>query len=372
MTSIPNDPSSSTPPISNTFLRLLGLPSPQDGAIEERVIESAELRDGAYWLELLFAAGIATLGLLVNSPAVIIGAMLISPIMGPILATGLGMAAGDLRLTIRAAGKLLLSAATAVVFAALLVAILPFREMTPEIAARTQPNTIDLAIALFAGTVGSVSLYKSLRGAATSIPGVAIAVALMPPLCVVGYGIAVMAMLDPIQGAAIARGAGLLFATNVAGIVLTTVIVFFLARIQRSPDGERSPSSGASGSRYRLSMRLRLIVAFVLILLIPLYRSYAVMKSELAQKRIESETHRKIAALWDQSFARNPDGSIRSYVDTFSVDESAIHMRIFSNRSYSAMERAAFAERLATALQRKVDVQLVEIPTARHGAQHAR
>ena len=121
MTSIPNDLASSTQPRSNTFLRLLGLPSPQDSAIEESVIESAELRDGAYWLELLFAAAIATLGLLVNSPAVIIGAMLISPIMGPILATGLGLATGDLRLTIRAAGKLLLSAATAVVFAALVV-----------------------------------------------------------------------------------------------------------------------------------------------------------------------------------------------------------------------------------------------------------
>src|SRR5258708_8413828 len=105
MTSIPNVPTSSTQPRSNPFLRLLGLPSPQDSAIEERVAESADLRDGAYWLELLFAAGIATLGLLVNSPAVIIRAMLISPIMRPILATGLRLAAGDLRLTIRAAGQ---------------------------------------------------------------------------------------------------------------------------------------------------------------------------------------------------------------------------------------------------------------------------
>ncbi len=372
MTSIPNVPTSSTQPRSNPFLRLLGLPSPQDSAIEERVAESADLRDGAYWLELLFAAGIATLGLLVNSPAVIIGAMLISPIMGPILATGLGLAAGDLRLTIRAAGKLLLSAATAVVFAALLVAILPFREMTSEIAARTQPNTMDLGIALFAGAVGSVSLYKSLRGAATSIPGVAIAVALMPPLCVVGYGVAVMATLDPLQGAAIARGAGLLFATNVAGIVLTTMIVFLLARVARSSNGKRSPLPGAAGSRRRLFMRLLLIVAFVFILFVPLHRSYGVMKNELAQRRLETETHQKIARLWDESFARSSDGSIRSYVDTFSVDESAVHMRIFSNRSYSAAERAAFAGRVATVLQRNVDVQLVEIPTSRQGTEHAR
>ncbi|HEX9460586.1 MAG TPA: hypothetical protein VGA84_15660, partial [Thermoanaerobaculia bacterium] len=94
--------------------------------------------------------------------------------------------------------------------------------------------------------------------------------------------------------------------------------------------------------------------------------------SELGQKRIETETHRKIAALWDESFARNADDSIRSYVDAFSVDEDVIHMRIFSNRPYSAAERAAFAERVATTLQRKVDVQLVEIPTLQQGTSHAR
>lgn len=371
MTSTPKDLAPSRPPRSNTFVRLLGLASTQDRAIYERVAESADLRDGVYWLELLFAAGIATLGLLVNSPAVIVGAMLISPIMGPILATGLGLASGDLRLTIRASGKLLLSAATAVVFAALLITILPFREMTSEIAARTQPNTVDLVIALLAGAVGSISLYKSLRGAATSIPGVAIAVALMPPLCVVGYGVALMATLDPLQGAAIARGAGLLFATNVAGIVLMTMIVFLLARVDRSPYGARSPLSGTSGSR-RLSTGLLLVVAFVLILFVPLHRSYDVMRNELAQHRFETETHQTIARLWDESFARNSDGSIRSYVDALSVDESAVHMRVFSNHPYSAAERAAFAERVATRLQRRLDVQLVEIPTSRYGAQHAR
>src|SRR5260370_23969774 len=112
MPSIMKDLPPPTPPGPNAFLRLLSRPAPQDGGIAERVAESADLRDGAYWLELLFAAGIATLGLLVNSPAVIIGAMLISPIMGPILATGLGLAAGDLRLTIRAAGQPSLAAST--------------------------------------------------------------------------------------------------------------------------------------------------------------------------------------------------------------------------------------------------------------------
>jgi len=194
----------------------------------------------------------------------------------------------------------------------------------------------------------------------------------MPPLCVVGYGLAVMGTLDPLQGARIARGAGLLFATNVAGIALMAMLVFLFARVARPRDAQASPMSETFSSRHSLPGRVMLIAAFVLILFVPLSRSYAVMKSELAQRRLETETHRKIAKLWDESFARNADGSMRSYVDTFSVDDNVIHLRIFSNRPYSAAERATFAERATTVLQRRAGVQLVEIPTSRYGAQRAR
>ncbi|HEX6280132.1 MAG TPA: DUF389 domain-containing protein, partial [Pyrinomonadaceae bacterium] len=114
------------------------------------------LFDLVYWLQIMFSAGIATLGLVMNSPAVIIGAMLISPLMGPILAAGLALASGDIILGIRALAKLCLSCGLAVGFAIVLVAILPFKEMTNEIAVRTQPNTLDLIIALFSGAVGSI------------------------------------------------------------------------------------------------------------------------------------------------------------------------------------------------------------------------
>ena len=106
--------------------------------------------------------------------------MLISPLMGPILANGLALAAGDLVLSVRALASLFISAFVAISFATLLVVLLPFREMTAEIAARTQPNTLDLLIALFSGAVGSIAICKNARGVATSIPGVAIAVAPFP------------------------------------------------------------------------------------------------------------------------------------------------------------------------------------------------
>jgi uncharacterized hydrophobic protein (TIGR00271 family) len=106
--------------------------------------------------------------------------------------------------------NLLLSCLVAISFAVLLVTLLPFKEITSEILARTRPNILDLVIALFSGAVGSVAICKEPRGVATSIPGVAIAVALMPPLCVVGYGIGVAISVNSTQGLQVASGGGLL------------------------------------------------------------------------------------------------------------------------------------------------------------------
>lgn len=191
------------------------------------------MRDATYWAEILFSAGIATLGLILNSPAVIIGAMLISPLMNPIMA-GLALAAGDFILAMRALMNLASSSAAAVAFSTLLVTLLPFREMTAEIASRTHPNTLDLVIALFSGTVGALAVCKSFRGVVpTSLPGVAIAVALMPPLCVTGYGIGVFLTVDRPQGLAILAGGGLLFVTNLVAITFSSMLVFRSAKTHR-------------------------------------------------------------------------------------------------------------------------------------------
>src|SRR6516164_2027383 len=123
-----------------------------------RIFASADLTYPPYWLEIFFAAGIATLGLVLNSPAVIIGAMLISPLMGPIMAAGLALAAGDLYLGIRAGLNLLLSVVAAVAFSSLMVWLLPFNSPTSEILARTNPNLLDLGVALFSGLAGSVAV----------------------------------------------------------------------------------------------------------------------------------------------------------------------------------------------------------------------
>jgi uncharacterized hydrophobic protein (TIGR00271 family) len=210
---IPNSPELATR-FRDWFADHLGVDQERKELLYVDLSSAPTLRDATHWLQILFAAGIAILGLVLNSPAVIIGAMLISPLMGPILSAGLALATGDVILGIRSVINLALSCLGAIIFAVLLVGLLPFKEMTAEIEARTQPTTLDLVVALFSGAIGSIATCRQVKGVVTSIPGVAIAVALMPPLCVVGYGVGYAFSVNGSDGMAIARGGGLLFLTN--------------------------------------------------------------------------------------------------------------------------------------------------------------
>jgi uncharacterized hydrophobic protein (TIGR00271 family) len=192
-------------------------------AVYAQIYDTADISSLNYWLEIIFSAGIAALGLVLNSPAVIIGAMLISPLMGPIMAAGLALAAGDLYLAVKALVNLIASIALAVAFSALIVWLLPFHSVTVEILARTNPTLLDLGVALLSGLAGSVAVSR-VGGAegVTTLPGVAIAVALMPPLCTIGFG------LGSGVNTRIMGGAGLLFLTNLVAIVASAFLVFLL------------------------------------------------------------------------------------------------------------------------------------------------
>ena len=183
----------------------------------------ARVHDDAYWsghfaFMTLMSAGIAVLGLLLSSPAVVIGAMLISPLMGPILGLGFGLALFDLTEIRRAIVPLALGSILAVLFCALIVLVSPLQSVTGEVAARTRPNLFDLGVAIFSGLAGT---YAMIRGRQGAIVGVAIAVALMPPLAVMGFGLATWNL--PILG-----GSSFLFFTNLMAIGLSAAV---LARI---------------------------------------------------------------------------------------------------------------------------------------------
>lgn len=208
------------------FSDLLRVKDADKPKIYFQVFESASLTDLNYWLQVVLSIGIATLGLILSSPAVVIGAMLISPLMGPIFGVGLAIALGDFYLGLKSFTNVILSSFASILLAAIITWILPFHSPTPEILTRVQPTLLDLAVAVLSGLAGAIVTCRGgSGGGVTALPGVAVAVALMPPLGVVGFGIG--------SGWewSIISGGGLLFLTNLVAIVLSSVVVFFIVRM---------------------------------------------------------------------------------------------------------------------------------------------
>lgn len=170
---------------------------------------------GRYAFLIVVSAAISLLGLLMPSVAVLIGAMLLSPLMMPIIGLGFGIATLDTREIRRAATALAAGSALAVALSVVFVGLSPIQTITGEIAGRTRPTLFDLLVALLSAVAGA---YALIRGRGGTVVGVAIAIALMPPLAVVGFGIAT-------QNWTVFAGSLLLFMTNAITIALTAALV---------------------------------------------------------------------------------------------------------------------------------------------------
>jgi uncharacterized hydrophobic protein (TIGR00271 family) len=183
------------------------------------VIESIEsgiaFRGTNLWV-LNFAIFVASLGLNINSTAVIIGAMLISPLMGPIMGVGLGMGINDVGMLRKSVYNYLVATIVALSTSTLFFLISPLSDAHSEILARTSPNIYDVLIAFFGGLAGIVATSSKLKG--NVIPGVAIATALMPPLCTAGYGLATLQF-------SFFFGAFYLYIINTVFIALATLLI---------------------------------------------------------------------------------------------------------------------------------------------------
>ena len=154
--------------------------------IERRIREGVELKGATPWI-LMFAIFVASIGLNVNSTAVIIGAMLISPLMGPIMGIGHGLAVYDFDLVKKSFSNLAIATVISLLVSALYFLVTPLADAQSELLARTSPNLWDVLIAFVGGLAGIVGATRAERS--NVIPGVAIATALMPPLCTAGYGL---------------------------------------------------------------------------------------------------------------------------------------------------------------------------------------
>ena len=183
------DPHRNTFAIKAFVKEYLDLRKDKDNELEtvESIRKGVEFKGANLWI-LIFAIFMASLGLNVNSTAVIIGAMLISPLMGPIMGVGLSVGLNDFELMKRSLKSFLITTLFSVVTATVFFLISPVAEGQSELLARTSPTIYDVFIALLGGMAGVVALSTKEKG--NVIPGVAIATALMPPLCTAGYGLA--------------------------------------------------------------------------------------------------------------------------------------------------------------------------------------
>lgn len=298
-----------------------------------------------YFLMLVTSCLIALLGLLENSPAVIIGAMLISPLMGPILSCGLALTSADWSLAKKALRNLGFSVLETITIAALATWFLPLKAVTPEILARTNPNLMDLLIAIFSGLAGTLALCSRQSGL-TIIPGVAIAVAVMPPLATAGYGISTHQW-------SIARGAFLLFFTNLMAIVISANVVFFFRgfRALQQPQGV--------GRHILFRYRVLLAWLILIVLSVPLMQTLVgaaqqvALRKDVASSLKEHLDHKGKAEL--ASFDLQRAGKV------LTVD-ATVHTAVFIKPE----EVKAMQEALSSRLGRTVQLNLEQVQLAKN------
>ena len=233
-----------------------------------QISDGVDFHGATLWV-LIFAIFIASLGLNVNSTAVIIGAMLISPLMGPIIGMGLAVGIADLKLFKRALTNYLITTVISVVTATIYFTISPITEAQSELLARTSPTLYDVLIALFGGAAGILAI--STKSKNNVIPGVAIATALMPPLCTAGYGLAV-------SNTSYFFGAFYLYFINTVFIAFTTCIGVRLLHFHRKKFVDREKMKRVN----------YYIAGILLITMIPAgYMTWRIIKQSVIENNIE-------------------------------------------------------------------------------------
>ncbi|MGI6073069.1 MAG: TIGR00341 family protein [Fermentimonas sp.] len=229
--------------------------------VYESIEQSIDFKGTNLWV-LIFAILIASVGLNMNSTPVIIGAMLISPLMGPINGMGYSMATYDFSLFRRSINNYILAILVSLFTSALYFIISPVNTAHPELLARTSPTIYDVFIAVFGGVAGMLAISSRLKG--NVIPGVAIATALMPPICTAGYGLATLQFN-------FFFGAFYLFAINTVFIAIASMVVAQILKF---------PIRGDIDDKRRRKIN-QSITAVIIVMIIPsIFFGYQLVQNE--------------------------------------------------------------------------------------------
>lgn len=256
--------------------------------IVEQISSGVSFRGAQLWV-LIFAIFIASLGLNINSTAVIIGAMLISPLMGPIIGMGLAVGINDLDLLRRAVKNFGVATLISVLTATVYFLITPLGEAQSELLARTSPTLYDVLIAFCGGAAGIIALCT--RGKGNVIPGVAIATALMPPLCTAGFGLATGHLMYFL-------GAFYLFFINTVFIALATYCGVRLMRFHRREF--QSPEKARMAHRY-------LMIIIVLTMLPAAYMTVRIVQQHVFDSNVRHFIKAELSQRGTQIISNNID-----------------------------------------------------------------
>jgi uncharacterized hydrophobic protein (TIGR00271 family) len=225
-------------------------------------------RGHVVWV-LVCSIFIASIGLNVNSTAVIIGAMLISPLMGPILATGLAVGTNDMDLLRRALKNFLIMVSVALTTSTVYFLLTPISDYQSELLARTRPTLLDAGVAIFGGIAGIIGVSRRNRG--NVVPGVAIATALMPPLCTAGYGLATGQWN-------FLFGALYLFTLNAIFIALATVLIVRLLKF---------PLAKELNAKREKQVKMYMAIAVVLLLAPSVWVLYGITQEAIFRREVD-------------------------------------------------------------------------------------
>ncbi len=321
----------------------------EDELVKERhrvsviqMIKDSATGDRAFWSLLILSAIIATLGLQAGNGAVIIGAMIIAPLIWPILSVSMSVVKGETKHFGHTIALNFFSFATAVTVSAIIT--LPFigQEFNAEILLRSSPNITDLFIALFSGTVAALSV--SWPKITSSIAGVAVAASLMPPISVIGIGVAN-------GNFELAYGALLLFLTNIVAIFMASIFVFFIL-------GYRPHIFIKKDAIVRMEERIIGAVIIFMLFLIPF--SFFITRVYQENKLI-SDSRTIIRSLVNK---HDNSASLKSYKG--SIESGSLHIisEIFvpMSKPFAETDRDAFARKIANSLNTPVILDIFPIP----------
>ncbi len=305
--------------------------------------------DTDYFTLIALSAGIAAFGLLLNSPAVIIGAMLVAPLMSPIVGVGLAIVQGDGRFLRLAVGAVLRGAMWATVVGFVIGLIRPDDPLTAEVLSRTAPTLLDLGVALLAGMAGAYALCES--DAAGALPGVAIAAALVPPLA--SAGIALAAFLFGPARAQLGLGALLLFSTNF--IAITSAAVFVFLALGFRPNVTRKERRDLQIRTVRIALVMLAIVSALLAVI-----TYGLAQEDALEAQVREVTAVRVAELPDVELQELIIGNLEENVLNLELTVRSTEPDALDFRAVVALQ-----EQIGTDLQREVALELVIIDVTR-------